>query len=255
MAHLRRRGFTLVELLVVVGIIAGLLAVLLPALSRVRLHANRVECAATLRQLALAMIAYSHDNRGRYPGRAESGNEDPSDWVHWQAGRELSDSTLARHLDGFGPRLLRCPSDDPDVRPGMMSPKWTEPYGYSYSCVPQFSMVLRHRGYTRMRVNNASDLIMMIDEEGTTANDGAMNFVLAGNATGALLVESLLSSRHDSGRRLDPRTIPQATRLDKAGRPDRHERGNAAFADGHVGFVPRSLVWDESQATTWQVQN
>src|ERR1041385_1151206 len=64
----RRVGFTLVELLVVIGIIALLISVLLPSLQKARRAANTVACAANLRSILQAMQIYANQNNGSIPG-------------------------------------------------------------------------------------------------------------------------------------------------------------------------------------------
>ena len=63
----KRTGFTLVELLVVIGIIALLISILLPSLNKAREAARRVKCISNMRQIVLAMNMFAQDNKGLMP--------------------------------------------------------------------------------------------------------------------------------------------------------------------------------------------
>ena len=63
-----KRAFTLIELLVVIAIIALLMAILMPALARVRKQAKNVICRANLKQWGLVWAMYTEDNSGKFPG-------------------------------------------------------------------------------------------------------------------------------------------------------------------------------------------
>jgi competence protein ComGC len=132
-------AFTLVELLVVIGIVALLIAILLPVLSRARAQANRVACLSNIKQLGTAVLMYCNDNKGYFPTCAMP--EDglayvhyPEDWIHWQAPRRnLDDSAIAKYV-GQGEKLrdiLRCPADTLEGRRARIPPEG--PYLYSYA--------------------------------------------------------------------------------------------------------------------------
>ena len=89
-----KRGFTLIELLVVIAIIAILAAMLLPALSRPKMSARRIECLNHLKQLDLAISMYLGDYAGFYPS-SNSTNRWPE--------------ALRSNYQNL--RLLACPDD------------------------------------------------------------------------------------------------------------------------------------------------
>ena len=100
---LKRKGFTLVELLVVIGVIALLIAILLPALNRAREQAKQVKCASNLRQMGEAMTMYINDWT-YYPGCYASDNSGGSQFACWPP-------RLRLYLGGIN-EVFYCPSQE-----------------------------------------------------------------------------------------------------------------------------------------------
>jgi prepilin-type N-terminal cleavage/methylation domain-containing protein/prepilin-type processing-associated H-X9-DG protein len=132
------RGFTLVELLVVIGIIALLISILLPALSRAKEQANLVQCQSNLRTIGQLMGEYEADNGGYLPygrgvmsypiGSKNAPNPDGGGWM-WTWADALSFMTNHRTQDDGG-------SDNPDsIRSrlaGATLHGYLQTYAYQY---------------------------------------------------------------------------------------------------------------------------
>jgi prepilin-type N-terminal cleavage/methylation domain-containing protein/prepilin-type processing-associated H-X9-DG protein len=127
----RRHGFTLVELLVVIGIIALLISILLPALGKAREAANAIKCSSNLRAIGQGVAIYISDYHGAIPasnwyyglqiiGGTQLPAKPTEGYVHWSAmifagGRHLSNvpdlnSVDPVYLSNAGWSIFQCPS-------------------------------------------------------------------------------------------------------------------------------------------------
>jgi prepilin-type N-terminal cleavage/methylation domain-containing protein/prepilin-type processing-associated H-X9-DG protein len=110
----RKAAFTLVELLVVIGIIALLVAILLPALTKARVAANRVACASNLRQIGIAYGMYINENSGWGPTivyiNQQPGRTFDSDWRYLLSPFLGEKRTHSTNLWAMSTLMSRCPS-------------------------------------------------------------------------------------------------------------------------------------------------
>lgn len=107
-------GFTLVELLVVISIIALLLGIMLPSLGRAREIARAVVCQTNQRNLGSVVLMYTNEHNGKMPG-----SEEWFEMVIDSTGYDMPDNSLLCSRENMPP-VLFCPCDaDPFPKPYM----------------------------------------------------------------------------------------------------------------------------------------
>jgi len=172
----RSGGFTLVELLVVIGIIAVLISILLPTLASARRSANSVKCQAALKEIGTAFRQYAMVNKGYYPAVRNSDAIDAS-----LTNRRWTDM-LARYMNSTAKNFSTA-ADLTKLRLNSVlwgCPEWTKTQ--EYNPAPGFTADNVYNGYAMQSYPMAEDWFIygQVKNLGTYIRDAAGNIARKG---------------------------------------------------------------------------
>lgn len=230
-------GFTLLELLVSVSVIALLLAMLLPTLGAAREQARAVVCASNLRQIVLANFGYSGDERGHLCPGARDIQTNLHRW-HGVRGTvaapfDAAHGPLARYL-GEDARIRACPSQRDFIRQFGAFEQGNGGYGYNQAYVGR--VLQRVRGSTSygVRTDAAGARIEMIRRPAAT--------LLFADTAFAGVVQGVIEYSFAEPR-FHPEYLAWAARADPSLHFRHRGRVQVAWGDGHVDGRPRTFSY------------
>jgi prepilin-type N-terminal cleavage/methylation domain-containing protein len=182
-ASIRRRGFTLLELLAVIATIAILAALLLPILSKAKLRAQRTNCLSNLRQLGIAWVMYNSDNNGvlvhSYPFSPETWVKGDMTILNEATNLALIEEGKLFHYSG-NTSVYHCPTDkgaliDGAHVPSVRSYSMNSFMGGRDPSVPLIPPTAAN--YTpfftkESELPRPSELWVLLDEDERSINDG-----------------------------------------------------------------------------------
>jgi prepilin-type N-terminal cleavage/methylation domain-containing protein/prepilin-type processing-associated H-X9-DG protein len=245
----RSAGFTLVELLVVIGIIAVLIAILMPALQKARQAAMQVRCQSNLRQLATLVLIYAQNYNDAIPYQSSFSNGTWS-WRNrldiWQTGNAYNGPYNRMQYSGT---IFNCPFVEAgDIGP----PDLTDPDGWA--CHYGLNINLNVNATASTVVGSGGTAVMVEQYDPTSATVNTVTKFVQVRGTPVMLGDARIYYNSfpryfltwiDQQPPLTfgewgpwPMTLPSGAAGDATGRLWRHGlRVNLAFTDGHVESV------------------